>query len=208
MIEQMHRSIHILSLVLLLFWLVGCATPSPPSRFYRMESSSAPTGMPQPGISTQSLPLIGIGPVQLASYLDRPQMVERSTPYRLKLHEFDRWAGTLQENIVQVLNEVIQRELEMAQVVAYPWHSSVRPGYEVVLRINRFERQVDRLRLQARWILIVQPQGQLVGLDQQLFEAPIEDNDMEAVVAAASAALEQLGHAIAEDLAPLQAGQR
>jgi len=28
-------------------------------------------------------------------------MVERSITYRLQLHEFDRWAGTLQENALQ-----------------------------------------------------------------------------------------------------------
>jgi uncharacterized lipoprotein YmbA len=74
MIEKVPAAV--LSLALL---LAGCATPSPPSRFYRLEGGSPPPAMPQPGVPGQTLPLIGLGPVQLASYLDRPQMVERST---------------------------------------------------------------------------------------------------------------------------------
>ncbi|MGD8910899.1 MAG: PqiC family protein [Chromatiales bacterium] len=198
MIEKVPAAV--LSLALL---LAGCATPSPPSRFYRLEGGSPPPAMPQPGVPGQTLPLIGLGPVQLASYLDRPQMVERSTLHRLKLHEFDRWGGTLQENAIQVLRNQLQRELTGAQVIGYPWHSSVRPDYEVVLSINRFERQGGRIRLEAGWILLAQPQGRLVRLGRRPFEAAVEGGDMEAAVAAASAALEQLGRTLADELAPL-----
>jgi uncharacterized lipoprotein YmbA len=207
MIEKVRRSTRMLSLVLLLVWLAGCATPSQPSRFYRLESALPTAAMPQPGVAGQSLPLIGIGPVQLASYLDRPQMVERSTRHRLRLHEFDRWAGTLQENAIQVLSDVMQRELSGAQVIGYPWHSSVRPDYEVVVTINRFERQGGRVRLEAGWTLLAQPQGRLVRLGRQPFETEVGGGDIEAMVAAASTALEQLGRSLAAELAPLLGSQ-
>jgi uncharacterized lipoprotein YmbA len=208
MIEQVRRSTRVFSLVLLLVWLAGCATPSPPSRFYRLQGTLPPAAMPQSRIPGQSLPLIGVGPVQLASYLDRPQMVERSTPHRLKLHEFDRWAGPLQENAIQVLSDVMQRELAGAQVIGYPWHSSVRPDYEVVVTINRFERQGGRVRLEAGWTLLAQPQGRLVRLGRQPFESAVGSGDIEAMVAAASATLEQLGRTLAAELAPLLPPQR
>jgi uncharacterized lipoprotein YmbA len=102
-----------------------------------------------------------------------------------------------------VLRNQLQRELTGAQVIGYPWHSSVRPDYEVVLSINRFERQGGRIRLEAGWILLAQPQGRLVRLGRQPFEAAVEGGDMEAAVAAASAALEQLGRTLAAELAPL-----
>lgn len=191
--------------VLLLVWLTGCAAPSPPSRFYRLESTAPSTAMPQPQVPSESLPLIGVGPVRLANYLDRPQLVERSSPHRLKMHEFDRWAGTLQENTLQVLSEVMQRELSVAQVIGYPWHSSVRPDYEVAVTIIRFERLGERLRLEARWTLVDQPQGRLIRLGRRPFETLVEGNDMEDLVRAASVALEQLGQVLATELAPLLA---
>jgi uncharacterized lipoprotein YmbA len=208
MMEKVQRSIRVISLLLLMIWLVGCTTPSQPSRFYRLESTTALAAMPQPGAPGQSLPLIGVGPVQLAGYLDRPQMVERSSSHRLRLREFDRWAGTLQENTIQVLIDVLQRELDMAQVVAYPWHGSVRPEYEVVVAINRFERQGARVRLDASWTLVAQPHGQLVNLGRQSFETPVSGSDVEDVVAAASLALEQLGRILATELESLPSLQR
>jgi uncharacterized protein len=200
---RVRHLIRLLVLTLLPIWLAGCASPSQPSRFYRLESALPPMAMPQPVMSGQNLPIIGVGPVELASYLDRPQIVERTTPHRLQLYEFDRWAGTLQENALQVVTEVMQQALGGAQVVGYPWHSSVRPDYELVLTINRFERQEGRVRLESRWTLVAQPQGRLVKLGRQLFEAPVDGSDMEATVAAASAALEQLGQLLASELAPL-----
>ncbi len=181
-------------------WLSGCATPTQPSRFYRMESLSPPIAMPQPSTPDQSLPLVGIGPVQLASYLDRPQIVERSTRYRLTLHEFDRWAGNLQENTVQLLRDVIQRDLRGAQVIGYPWSSGVSTDYEVLVTIDRFERQGMTMKLEAGWTLIEQPGGRSVSLGQQSFEAPLAGSGMEDLVAAASAVLEQLGGALAGEL--------
>ncbi len=181
-------------------WLSGCATPTQPSRFYRLESLSPPIAMPQPSTPGQPLPLVGIGPVQLASYLDRPQIVERSTTHRLTLHEFDRWAGNLQENTVQLLRDVIQRALRGAQVIGYPWSSGVNTDYEVLVTIDRFERQGMQMKLEAGWTLIAQPGGRSVSRGQQSFEAPLEGAGMEEVVAAASAVLEQLGDTLAGEL--------
>jgi hypothetical protein len=106
----------------------------------RFLQSAGPEALP-------TVTLIGVGPVQLAGYLVRPQIVTRSTAYRLTLHEFDRWAGTLQENTVQVLRDALQRELPDAQVIGHPWHSGVRPDYQLLLSINRFEREGGRVRL-------------------------------------------------------------
>ncbi len=192
----------------LLLWLSGCAAPSPPTRFYSLEGRVPTPAMPQSVLPGESLPLIGIGPVELASYLDRPQLVERSTPHRLQLHEFDRWAGTLQENAVQLLRDAIQRELTGAQVIGYPWHSSVRPDYEVSVTINRFERQGGEVRLEARWTLVKQPQGRLLRLGRQPFASALDGSGMEATVAAASLALERLGQALAGELGPLLVSER
>ncbi len=189
-------------------WLTGCASPTQPSRFYRLESLSPPTPMPQAAEVDRPLPRVGIGPVQLASYLDRPQIVERSTPYRLTLNEFDRWAGTLQENMVQLLQDVVQRKLPGAQIIGYPWHSGVRPDYEVRVTIDRFERQGMKMRLEAGWALIEQPAGRPVRLGRHSFDTPIEDSGMEGIVAAASAVLVQLADTLANELEPRLAVSR
>ena len=197
-----------LGLVLISVWLSACASPSQPSRFYRLEPTSPEMAIPQAAMPGESLPIIGVGPVELASYLDRPQIVEGSGPHRLQMHEFDRWAGTLQEDALYLIRGAMQRELGGAQVVSYPWHGSVRPDYEVILTINRFERQGGRVLLEARWTLVSQPSGRLLRLGQQSFESALDGDGIEAGVKAASAVLEILGHRIAEDLKPLLVAQR
>ncbi|MCU7846268.1 MAG: PqiC family protein [Candidatus Thiodiazotropha sp. (ex Monitilora ramsayi)] len=164
--------------------------------------------MPQHSQAGDNLPLVGVGPVRLASYLDRPQIVERQSPHRLTLYEFDRWGGTLQENLVQVLSNVMQQAMPQVQVIGHPWNSSVEPDYEVVLYISRFDREADKIRLQARWSLIKQREHRLLHLDQTLIEAQAEGSSIEAGVEAASEAVQNLAREIAAQLQTLTLDQR
>jgi uncharacterized lipoprotein YmbA len=109
---------------------------------------------------------------------------------------------------VQVLRDVIQEALPQTQVIAYPWHSSLRPDYEVVLAISRFDRQEDKLVLQARWTLVSHPHGRLAGLGRERFEIDLNTGGMEAMAAGGSSALEALGRRIASDLLPILSDQR
>lgn len=198
----------VIGCVTLLLFLAGCASPSPPSRFYRLENPGASPQMPQSVLGGESLPVIGVGPITLAGYLDRPQIIESQGPHRLSLNEFDRWAGTLQENALQVLSEVMQNELPQAQVLPYPWHSRVQPDFEVVLNISRFERQGDRVVLRARWTLLGQGRERQIALGGEGFETRLAGSDMKAMAAAASQALAQLAQRIAGELSPLVTPQR
>jgi uncharacterized lipoprotein YmbA len=164
--------------------------------------------MPQSVLGGEMLPVIGVGPITLAGYLDRPQIIESQGPHRLNLHEFDRWADTLQENTLQVLSDVLQDELPQAQVLPYPWHSRVEPDYEVVLNISRFERQGDRVVLRARWTLLGQGSERQVFLGGEAFETRLAGSDMTAMAAAASQALAELAQRIAGELGPLVKPQR
>jgi uncharacterized lipoprotein YmbA len=192
----------------LLLFLAGCASPSQPSRFYRLESPGTLPQMPQSVLGGEQLSVVGVGPVSLAGYLNRPQIVESQGAHRLSLHEFDRWAGTLQENTLQVLSDVMQDQLPQAQVLPYPWHSRVEPDFEVVLNISQFERQGDRMILRARWTLLGQARGRQIGLGGEGFETRLAGSDMSAMAAAASEALAQLAQRIASELRPLLAPQR
>jgi uncharacterized lipoprotein YmbA len=197
-----------LMVLVLLGSLLGCTAPSPPSRFYRLDSQSIGTVIPQASPAGKSLPLVGVGPVRLASYLDRPQIVERQSPHRLTLHEFDRWGGTLQENMVQVLTNIMQKELRQSQVIGFPWHSGVEPDYEVLLYISRFERQGDRIQLQARWSLVERESRRLMHLDQSAIETQVDGLGIASSVAAASEAVQILAREIAAQLQSQVVDQR
>jgi uncharacterized lipoprotein YmbA len=63
---------------------------------------------------------IGIGPVTLPKYLDRPQIVTFTSPYALNVVEFDRWAEPLESTFVRVLAENLALLLPRAHVVVSP----------------------------------------------------------------------------------------
>ena len=56
----------------------GCA--SQPSRFYLL-SALPDTEVVSPGTLGPQGPTIGVGPVTLQRYVDRPQIVTRTSPY-------------------------------------------------------------------------------------------------------------------------------
>lgn len=171
-------------------------TSSQPTRFYRLDGQPSRVETislkPQPGQK-----LVGVGPVKLAAYLDRPQIIERQSPHRLQLHEFDHWAGSLQENIVQVVTDLMRQRLVDMPVIAHPWHGTVKPDYEVLLTFNRFDREADKIWLQLRWSLIRSSDSRLLEMQRLVIEEPLQGSGIEAGVAAANSAMAQLAEQIA-----------
>jgi uncharacterized lipoprotein YmbA len=75
--------------------LGACA--STPSRFYLLNALATPETIPSP--ATSQGPVIGVGPITMPRYVDRPQIVTRVGRNQLALGEFDRWAEPLQNNV-------------------------------------------------------------------------------------------------------------
>lgn len=185
--------------------LSGCAgTPSQPTRFYRLDSQPMAAGAlslkPQAGQK-----LVGIGPVTLATYLDRPQIIERRSPHGLRLHEFDHWAGSLQENIIQAVTDQARQRLQDMPVIAYPWPGAVKPDYEVLLSFSRFDREAGRIWLKVRWSLIRNRDNRLLEMQRLVIEEPLPDSGIEAGVVAANRAMGKLAERIAATILALEA---
>ena len=69
--------------------LTGCAG-SESVRYYVL--SATPAG--PVGAAVRDIP-VGVGPVELPEYLDRPQIVTRTSQNELNVADFDRWAESL-----------------------------------------------------------------------------------------------------------------
>ncbi len=174
--------------------MAGCVSPNAQqTRFYRLSPQPEPAvAAGQVGEKAGLQPKLGVGPVTLASYLDRPQLVNRVGPYRLLLNDFEHWAGTLQENITSGLVSALQARLGTDAVIAYPWHSAVRPRYELVFDFSRFDAEAEQVVIQARWTLLAERGDKLLGVRQLTILEPIRGSGPEALVAAASSALDRL----------------
>ncbi|HEX8948540.1 MAG TPA: PqiC family protein, partial [Dissulfurispiraceae bacterium] len=136
--------------------LAGCAG-SPSSKFYQLNSLQNSNLTAHAASPEQDL-IIAIGPVRIPDYLDRPQIVTRAGINELRLSEFDRWAGSLESDIIRVLAENISSLLsaERLSVVRWtPYRESQAPAqYRVEMFVDRFEGTPgDSVLLKARWIV-------------------------------------------------------
>lgn len=181
--------------------LLGCGTLSPkpdPSRFFTLsalpqsEPNAAKRPAASPGIS------LGVGPVTLPGYLDRPEMVIRIAQNQLILSENDRWAEPLEDNVARVLSQNIALLLRAERINAYPWPIDRKPLYQVEIEVLRFETDADhQAQLSTRWMIRNTTRKDAIQYRETRLSRPAQGRSTEASVAALSEALADLSGEIA-----------
>jgi len=150
----MRRVLLRLALVTLLAWplgLGGCLGKGTvePTRFYLLDS------LPMPGSATSDAPSIGVGPVNLPEYIDRPQIVTRSPGNEIRLADFARWGAPLKDLVPRVLAENLAALLGTEKVAVFPWRTADAVDYQVVVDIIRFDADdAGNVVLSARWSVL------------------------------------------------------
>jgi len=193
-----------LSLVIAGVILTACGT-SPPSKFYQLSPMSRQT-TPVSDVSSSHNVVIALGPVHVADYLDRPQIVTRSGKNELNLSEFDRWAGSLEADISRVLVENISgfSPADSLSVVRWtPYTESRAPAsLRVQVTVDRFEGTLGHsVELAAQWTICGSDGSVLLRKESQLTEK-VAGSSYDALVAAMSGALGRLSLDIFEGIAP------
>lgn len=187
-------------------WSGGCSPLSPqvdPSRFF-MLTSPAETGSNESGAAKLNISL-GLGPVTLAPYLDRNQLVTRVGPNEVVLSQIDRWAEPLDQNLTRTLAEDLQVRLGITQVVTHPWYSSAQLDYAVEIDVLRFERDTTgAAELLARWVVVGGSDGEVLEARETRINEPAGSRTVAASVAALSRALERLSREIAASIRRLE----
>jgi uncharacterized protein len=142
------------ALLALVALLVGCfsglreiGAPSPPTRFYSLSAVATP-GETLPGEG------LGLSPVRIPNYLDRPQIVTRTGPNDLALADFDRWGESLQEAVSRVLAANLSRQLGVDRVQRYPWREARAVTIPIDVDVLRMEGPLEGpVALEALWQL-------------------------------------------------------
>jgi len=182
--------------VLLLSFLNGCGS-SKPAKLYLLQSlSSSESQMGFPikdgGVA------IGIGPVKIPDYLDRPQIVTRASNNSLQLAEFDRWAEPLEKNFIRVLAENLSTLLSTDRLSIFPWSTAMGVQYQVTMEVERLENTSDgKITLTARWNILGDDGAKLIKVKRSSYSIQIESQGYGGVVAAESKAIEALSREIA-----------
>ena len=194
----LHARVLVLSGVALLV-LSGCLGSTPPTQFYLVPPLSAPDTPPPASAGRRDLTL-GVGPVTVPPYLDRSQIVTRTSRAKLVVADFDQWAGPLADTIARVLSENLSILIPTERVVLHPWSRTLDPDYQVTVEVLQFERGPgNQVVLAARWSLLDRDGKELVLRTSRLNQAA-SGADYEATATAMGRALEVLAQDIATTL--------
>lgn len=143
-------------------------------------------------------------PVTLTQAADRPQLVVRAGPGKVRLLENHLWIAPLSDEIRSLLSSALTRQLGARDVDALGEYSKL-PLYRVAVDIRRFEALPgDQTRLMASWTLQAAADGAvLLACNSRIQEAV--GNQVSDVVAAHRAGLLTLATDIGQTLAQLAA---
>ena len=194
------------ALALAAFLFVGCRSTPPPTAFYTLTAvTKAETAGQSPAPKGDFA--VGIGPVQLPEYLDRPQLVTRTAPDKLVLSEFHRWGGSLRQDFPRVLAENIAALLGTDRVLEYPWGDRLDPAYRVALDVQQFDGQLgETVALRVTWVVTGRDGKAPLAVRKSMIQEPVSGKDYDALVAAQSRAVAALGREIAVEVRKLAGG--
>lgn len=124
---------------LLLSAATGCfklSRNAPPVQRYALTTPASPSSTPN-GVT------IGLRRLELASYLDVPEVVVRVGANRLLPLEFHRWGGPLNESINRAVAAQLATERSVRAVDVAPFAPYTQHNFLVQLRVLRFEGEMN-----------------------------------------------------------------
>lgn len=179
-----------LCLVATTLLLSHCGTPK---SYYLL----TPEGLPPTGGGLG----IGVGPVSVAAYLDRPNLVFQETGNRLALAESHRWAGDLEDNIASVVATNLGRRKGTGNVRTYPWADDSQVRYQVSIDVRQMHGTANGdAFLDAAWRVYSLPDRRMIVSKSWSGTEPLQADGYDELAAAQSRLLARLSERIAASI--------
>lgn len=180
---------------LMLAVMVGACASTPPTRFYALSAEDA-----QVSGTTDSRVIIGVGPIEVAPYLERGQIVTRGPGNRLELADFDQWAEPIETSIARVVAANLDALVPGIQAIVRPWPDT-EPAYTVMIKFSRFDTDASgEAGLDADWGIVDEGQKRMAVVRDARIRRPGGGADYNAVAGSLSEALAELSREIASEL--------
>lgn len=181
----------------LLTLLLGACASSPPARIFSLEAM-ATDSPPASGLTL----VLGLGPIAMPEYVQRPQIVMRMPDNEIKVQEFVRWAEPLEYAVARILAENIDALMPGMTVVAFPYQRAIDVDYRAVGRIERFDTDsTGQATLSIQWAMR-KGNHMVMSPRRDRFTARVsEPGDPGAQVAALNDTLDQLSRSMATAIA-------
>mgnify|MGYP001819321175 FL=1 len=174
-----------------------------PTQFYLLQPLS-PSMEEQGAVAGEGI-VLGIGPVRVREYLNRPQIVTRTSTNEITIHEFHYWGEPLSTNFTAILAQNLSVLLSTDRILIYPYRSKqeLPLEYQVVVDVIRFDGEpgVAATLLAQYYILeFKENEKKQIVTKQQSFSKPLANKSFETLVAAMSELVGDLSRDIAEKI--------
>ena len=189
-------SVHVAVLLLaLVICLSACAGKSASSKFYVLSP------LPQSKLSGADGTTIGVFPVSMPDYLDRPQIVTRVSENEIKLDEFSRWAEPLKESFYTALVDNLSTLLNHEKIIKTSHNLGTPTTLQVGVEVLQFDGALGGdVVLSVKWGLFGERGKNVLIAKRSSFKEPTGAATYEAFVAAQSRAVAALSREIAEGI--------
>ena len=196
--KQSYKLSHLLGCAFICAMVTACVHDAKPVEFYRL---SADVGLKQNAkfaVNSKEL-IVGLGPVRIPEYLNRPQMMVAISDNQYSVSEEHRWAEKLDQNILLALYKALPAQLNTEHVLRYPWSQRQDINYQVSIDI--LDLTIDaqgQSQFMAQWSIKLKDKA---SVDKR-FECslPASSSDYALMVKVQSECLTQLGQAISKSL--------
>jgi uncharacterized lipoprotein YmbA len=154
-LEAMLRSGHLYAAACAAVLLTACAT-SPAVRFYHLE----PMDLDFAQDGSEAI-VLAFGPISFPDYLERPQIVRRSSGAQLLVDEFNRWAEPLDEAVPRIIAMNVDGLMDDLIVVPFRG-AAVDAAFRLFGSVKQFDAdQTGRAVLVVQWG-ITRKDGELI----------------------------------------------
>ncbi len=96
--------------------------------------------------------LIGIGPIEIADYLNRSQIIDNQSNNSLNMADNAFWAEPLDKSIARVT--ALNLANSTRSFVYFPWRNDSKPRYSIRVRVDELSRTANQAKLNATWELM------------------------------------------------------
>ena len=189
--------IRILPIIIMISLLLGCSSTSLPPKYYTLSSLVSPKPAESSPSRNETI-IIGIGPVEIPDYLDRPEIVTRTATNELLLSEFNLWGGSLKTDITRVLTENISSLLVSEPVTIVTWRAHAHGSYRIPIYLFRFDAIPDgTVSLKAKLGIVAKDGKTVESIRESSIAKPVKGKEYSDAVNAMSDVLTDLSKEIA-----------
>lgn len=188
-------------LCVLVVMLTACSSGGSDRMLYHTLGNAGDVGSVNPKVSTR-IKSVGVGPVKLASILDRKEVVVRLSDNTAKVSVWHEWGGELEQEFIAALAQQLQQRLPNTRVQRVPWEITQTPQYQVELIIDQFDGAPEKTaNMRGQWQLQEAKSGKILSSHSIRLSQPVSGKAVKDIVQSQVQLMRQLSRQIVEVLA-------